>query len=85
MKIDLHNNKTIITPDKGDSFIFVADMAIHLAKSHGVSTVFTFEGRRFEVHGHEKPTQVYAEYLKRCKEKPTTVSGSLEDIKCNPK
>ena len=83
MKIQHYRTKTVIQSEETDVFAYVAQTAIDYAVQCGVPTVFYYDGRRTEVQGNEKVSQVYSDYLKRCNKKPTTMAGTLDEILCS--
>lgn len=64
MKLLEQKDKTIMITDKDYGFVYLAQQAILIASRRCVPTEFEYQGCTVTVHGNDKVTQVYSDFLK---------------------
>lgn len=76
-----HSGSIELKPAPGSSFMYAANTAIALAKTHHKKTFFEFKGYIVQVYGHELATNVYSDFLKTVTNPSrNTVSNSIQQI-----
>lgn len=64
MKVEEQDDKSVLTVNGNQGFLFIAQQAINIAARRNVPTEFVYKGCTVTVTGKDKVTQVYSNFLK---------------------